>query len=119
MRRIWLHHSIYLRQSSIQFAIGFRPRRVAFGHSGNVGRVCRRTAHPVVGTIRPRAGEITVAAMRVSYSKGRTLNMGQFESLRVDVGIELECADGEEEATFERLKNWVNQRLAKEVSNRG
>ena len=52
--------------------------------------------------------------MKVTYSKGRTVNLGNFESLRVDIGIELECQDGEEDETFKRLKAWIDAKLAKE-----
>jgi len=56
---------------------------------------------------------------RVKYNKGRTINIGNFESIRVDVGIELEMAasDGREiDATFDRLKAWVDKRIATEVA---
>ena len=52
--------------------------------------------------------------MKVTYHKARTLNLGNYESLRVEVGIELDCADGDENATFERLKDWVNGKLQRE-----
>lgn len=58
--------------------------------------------------------------MRISYSKGRTVNLGNFESMRVDIGIELDIeGDSLDKAdvTHDRLKAWVEGKLAKEKTN--
>ena len=53
--------------------------------------------------------------MKITYTKGRTINLGNFESLRVDIGIELDCEDGEQDATLSRLKGWVESKLKAEA----
>lgn len=52
-------------------------------------------------------GELPLA--RVKVSGGLTKNMGNFESLRVDVSIDLPCTAKPEkiDETFEHAKNWV------------
>ena len=50
------------------------------------------------------------------YSKGRTINNGNFESTRIDIGIELECEDGQEDETYARLKGWVDNRIRQETN---
>jgi len=54
--------------------------------------------------------------MRITYTKGRTVNLGNFESSRVDIGITLDCDDGDENPTLERMKAWVDSKLAKETA---
>lgn len=49
---------------------------------------------------------------KVSYSLGFTRNMGEFESLRLDVGIEADSLTGESTAeAFERVKKFVSDRF--------
>ena len=50
----------------------------------------------------------------VTFSKGRTINQGNFESLRVDIGITLDTEEGMEDKAYDRAKAWVEARLAKE-----
>ena len=52
----------------------------------------------------------------VTYSKGRTINKGNFESLRVDIGITLDGNEGEQDAIYDKLKSWIETRLRKEES---
>lgn len=47
---------------------------------------------------------------RVKVNVGYTRNMGNFESLRVDVGLELDSA-GNPTVTFEKAYNWAEQTL--------
>lgn len=54
---------------------------------------------------------------RITYTKGRTINLGNFESLRVDIGIEIDCESGKEDETFTILKTWVEGRLKQEKVN--
>ena len=48
---------------------------------------------------------------KVSYSKGRTVNLGNFESTRIDISIELECQESEIDATYERCHKWVDNKV--------
>ena len=52
--------------------------------------------------------------MIVKYSKGRTINPGNFESIRIDIGLELECDEADLDDAFNRIKLWVLNRLAAE-----
>lgn len=53
-----------------------------------------------------------MAAPRVSMSLGYTRNLGNFESLRVDVGIEIDVADGDKPgATFQMINDKLKQEL--------
>ena len=61
--------------------------------------------------------------MKISYNKGRTINLGNFESTRVDVGIEVDAGDGNDfidaDDMFEKCKRWVESKLAKETVKNG
>lgn len=48
---------------------------------------------------------------KVSYSKGRTINTGNYNSTRVDVSHEIECEEHEVEAKFEQCKEFVHRKL--------
>lgn len=52
----------------------------------------------------------------VSVNLGMTVNLGDFESLRIDIGLEVEGKDGESPTqTYERAYKWVEDRLAEKV----
>lgn len=51
---------------------------------------------------------------RVSVSVGYTRNMGNFESLRVDVGLEQD-GYGHPNATFDKVYNWCEEKLLGKV----
>ena len=53
---------------------------------------------------------MTERAHRVSVSMGYTRNMGDFESLRMDVGLEAD-GTGDPNVTFTRVKNWVQTKM--------
>ena len=52
---------------------------------------------------------------RIKYSKGRTVNLGNFESLRVDIGIELDCLLDLADEVYDKLKVWVDRRVQAET----
>lgn len=54
-------------------------------------------------------------AHRVKVSVGYTRNMGNFESLRVDVGLELDGV-GNPNPTFEKAYGWAETKLLEKVS---
>lgn len=57
-----------------------------------------------------------VPAHKVSFSLGYTVNAGNFESLRIDVGLEIEGKPGETPAqTYERASEWVSKKLEEQV----
>lgn len=50
----------------------------------------------------------------VSYSVGLTLNMGNYESARVDVGIKMPCYVEEVDVTYRRIQAWAEKLLSEE-----
>lgn len=49
---------------------------------------------------------------QISYTKGVTLNLGNFESIRIDIGLTDEPHVGETHAqAYNRIKDWVETRL--------
>ncbi len=59
--------------------------------------------------------EKTPVAHRIKVNLGFTRNMGDFESLRMDVGLELDGA-GNPNATFEKAYKFVEDRLMAHLS---
>lgn len=58
-----------------------------------------------------------MAENRVSVSLGFTKNMGDFESLRVDVGLESDKMDGESTTeAYRRVKEFVKAALLEAVN---
>lgn len=53
--------------------------------------------------------------MKVSYAKGKTINMGAFNSLRLDISCELDVIEGEStiEGCLADAKAFVEKELAK------
>ena len=56
-----------------------------------------------------------MAKATITVSKARTINMGNYESKRVDIGLALECDESAVDETFARIREWVDRKLAKEV----
>jgi hypothetical protein len=55
---------------------------------------------------------------RVEYKAGTTINMGNYESLRVDVGIVLPSRMSPDslDTTFEFCREWVEGKLEEEIA---
>ncbi len=49
-------------------------------------------------------------------SAGMTLNLGNYESLRVDVGVTVPCYKEEKDAAMDEIVDWVKERLTKEIN---
>lgn len=60
---------------------------------------------------------MSIGNVKVKYSTGRTLNMGNFESVRIDVGLEMVVKDDSTvvEETYESIKKFVDGRVEAEV----
>jgi hypothetical protein len=54
---------------------------------------------------------------KVNRGYGLTLNLGNFESARLDVGIEVPCLFPDVDAADEWARQWVEERVVKEVEN--
>lgn len=56
-------------------------------------------------------------ATKIKCQMGMTINMGNFESLRIDIGLEDDQREGESvKEAHERVFNFVNRRLQEKVS---
>ena len=47
----------------------------------------------------------------VKYSLGATINLGNFNSARIDVGVEMPCEPGKEKSTYRHAREFVVSRL--------
>jgi len=54
---------------------------------------------------------------RVRYAVGMTLNLGDYQSARVDVGIELPADVDKTDEVYEQAVEFCNDRLMEEVEN--
>lgn len=54
---------------------------------------------------------------KVSVSKGLTLNLGNYESARVEVSVVIPCYREELDAAYSFADKWVETRLGAEVSS--
>lgn len=52
---------------------------------------------------------------RVKVNVGYTRNMGDFESLRIDIGLELD-GSGNPNPTFDKAYNWVEGKLLEKMA---
>lgn len=53
---------------------------------------------------------------RVKFSLGYTVNAGNFESLRIDVGLEIDGVPGETPSqTYAKAEQWVTSKLEEQV----
>jgi hypothetical protein len=54
--------------------------------------------------------------IKISYSNGKTLNLGNYESARVDVSMEIEVdGSGAIENAYTMVKEWVDAKVAEGV----
>lgn len=51
----------------------------------------------------------------VECKMGLTINIGNYESARIDVGIRLPCMAAEAEQTWQNEKGWCEQKIKEEV----
>lgn len=54
---------------------------------------------------------------KVTVSKGLTLNLGNYESARVEISVTFPCYREEVDAAYKYADSWVEQRLGAEVSS--
>lgn len=53
---------------------------------------------------------------KLSFSRGATVNLGNFNNVRFEVSAEIELQEGDEEnAAFQRLRDWVTQKIKAEI----
>lgn len=54
---------------------------------------------------------------RVSVTAGQTVNMGNYETVRISVSVDYPCALPEVNATYDMLKEFVQTKLGTEVES--
>lgn len=52
----------------------------------------------------------------LNISAGMTKNLGDFNSARVSISITYPCVPDDIEESYEKLKNWIDARLIKEIA---
>ncbi len=52
--------------------------------------------------------------VRVKFSLGKTINTGNYENVKIEVGVEMTCEEDEVDATYKRVRSFVNKRLEQE-----
>lgn len=55
----------------------------------------------------------------LNISAGMTKNLGDFNSARVSISITYPCVPDDIEESYEKLKNWIDSRLIKEIAELG
>ena len=55
--------------------------------------------------------------MRIKINKGATINMGNYESARIDVGIEMDTTKKELKDDYDWCLDWVNDHLNANVDD--
>lgn len=73
----------------------------------------------VIGEEETETGRLRVSAFvttpaTVSVKGGATINLGNYESARIDVMLSVPCYVEEIDEIFEKVKVWVDEKLAKE-----
>lgn len=79
----------------------------------DVGRLSEEVDVPVGAA--PKRGTSLVAEVR--YAQGVTLNLGNYESQRVDVDLRMPCRaePGAIDSAYDYAREWVDARLAEEI----
>lgn len=71
-------------------------------------------ADPVDETIEVTKFETEPAKVRVGF--GLTINLGNYESARLDVSVEVPCYKEQVDEAYDQAKDWVEGRVTKEVA---
>ena len=67
-----------------------------------------------VSNERIRIRPFISAPASISVKAGLTINLGNYESARVDVMLTMPCYPEEVDSTYEDVKNWVDGRISHE-----
>ena len=55
--------------------------------------------------------------VKIKVSKGETINIGNYESSKIGISIELICSEKEIETKYEELQKWIKGKIKKETEN--
>jgi hypothetical protein len=53
--------------------------------------------------------------MKVRYALQRTINLGNFENVKIDIGIETACEENNVGKTFTKIKKFVENKIEEEM----
>lgn len=70
-------------------------------------------ADPVNETIQVTKFETEPAKVHVGF--GLTINLGNYESARLDVSVEVPCYKEQVDDAYQAAKGWVEQRIHQEI----
>lgn len=63
------------------------------------------------------SGGIEEHPVYVSVRAAGTVNLGNFESGRIEIGLSWPSKAGEVDNVFEKTKEWIDKRLSKEITD--
>lgn len=87
-----------------------RHTQVSLRAAGNAEPLDEGHENETLGTVRVATGQ----QARVRFGAGLTINLGNFESARIDVQVELPCDADNITAALEEATEFVHTRLAEE-----
>lgn len=73
-------------------------------------RVCKEDL-----SFEPIGGAMPEAVSVVGTSRGMTLNLGDYQSARIDVWRSQPCKAGDEETVYKSIEDWVNKEVRAQV----
>lgn len=83
----------------------------------------RKKQKPVKsGQVKETTVQVSKREGTVRFASGATLNMGDYNSARIDVGITLPFdadATGEKDRVYEEARSWVQDKLKQEMRRVG
>lgn len=114
----------HIDQYWVQFVIGRRKERRAMMQITEVWRIANKEIEAVKNLQPPlprpqpkrEAKQNTDKMAEVGYAEGVTLNIGNYESVRIDVRLNMPCAAESTEQVFESVKEQVKRWLSQEVN---
>ncbi len=73
---------------------------------------------PIIVNVEDRTGYMTpkLGSAQINYNVTATINTGNYESVKVSVGITYPSELGNIDATYKFIKDWVGTKMEKEVN---
>jgi hypothetical protein len=112
--------------AALAIAAAIVPKLVTAMSQADVGPVESKQGVANTLVTHPDGSQTTVPEMidkptmfkgptcEVGFSAGLTLNLGSYQSARIDVSVRIPCSHGEIDQVYDFARAWVDKRLAKE-----
>ena len=55
--------------------------------------------------------------VKIGVNRSETINLGNFESSKIGISIELSCDEKEVETKYDELQKWIRSKMKKEIAN--